>query len=143
MKRGRSRSTIFTTALLSAATLALASVGTGTAARGKVIGQGVRLKGTSIWYAHGQAVEPKTISASVVPIPAQPVKVQWAVVCQKRNAYDPAMHLATGAKSGTASVDATATVKLAFPYAKPHTCIASVYATLSGSGKLTLRVLQT
>ena len=143
MNRGRGQSTRFRTALLSGV-LALAPIdAAAAAATSKVIGHGVRLKGTKVWFAHGTAVAPRTISARVVPIPAQSVKVQWAVVCQKPNADDPAMPLATAGKLGQASVHAPATVKLAFPYPKPHTCVASVYATLERGGKLTLRILQT
>jgi len=71
------------------------------------------------------------------------VKVQWAVVCQQPNSFDPSYHLKTTVKSGQISVRSVATVKLALPYAKPHTCVASVYATLDGGGKLTLRIQQT
>ena len=109
----------------------------------KVIAHGVRLKGTSVWYAHGKAASPRTISARVVPTPAQAVKVQWSVVCQKPNKSDPAVHLGTNGKSGEATVHMAATVKLALPYAKPPMCIATVYATLAKNGSLTLRVLQT
>jgi hypothetical protein len=109
----------------------------------KVIGHGVRLKGTNIWYAHGKAVAPTTISVRVVPVPVEAVKVQWSVVCQKPNRSDPAVHLGTSETSGQASVHAAATVKLALPYAKPPACIATVYGTLGKNGKLTLRLLQT
>jgi hypothetical protein len=34
-------------------------------------------------------------------------------------------------------------MKLALPYAKPPTCIATVYATLGKKGALTVRLLQT
>jgi hypothetical protein len=131
------------TALLSGV-LVLAAVGAAAAeAETKVIGQGARLKGTNIWFAHGKAVAPRTISASVVPTPTQGVKVQWSVVCQRPNRADPAYHLGVQSKSGQTSVRAAATVKLALPYAKPHTCVATVYATLAKSGTLLLRLLQT
>jgi hypothetical protein len=135
----------FRTALLSG-TLAIALAPVDADAGGgasKVIGQGVRLKGSNVWLAHGTAVAPRTISAKVVPIPAQPVKVHWAVVCQKPNRHDPAYHLGTKSRSGETSVHAAATVKLALPYAKPHTCVATVYATLAASGGLRLRLVQT
>jgi len=109
----------------------------------KTIGQGVRLKGSHVWYGHGKAVTPRTISARVVPVPPQDVKVQWAVVCQQPNSFDPSFHLGTQVKSGQVSVRSGATVKLGLPYAKPHTCVASVYATLERGGKLTLRIQQT
>jgi hypothetical protein len=137
MRRGRS--TRLATVLASAALAACAVAAPTTS---KVIGQGVRLKGTNVWYAQGKAVVPKTITASVVSIPAQAVKVQWSVVCQKPNKLDPAVHLAANGKSGESSVHTPATVKLALPYAKPPTCIATVYATLGKSGKLTLRLKQ-
>jgi len=131
------------TALLSGA-LVLAAVAAAAAdAESKVIGQGVRLKGTNIWFAHGKAVAPKTISASVVPTPAQGVKVQWSVVCQRPNPEDPAYHLGVQSKSGQTSVRAPATVKLALPHTNPHTCVATVYATLGKTGTLVLRLLQT
>jgi hypothetical protein len=129
------------TAVLFAGALAAgAAAASGTS---KVIGQGVRLKGTNVWYAHGNAVAPTTISASVVPVPGQVVKVQWSVVCQKPNKVDPAVHLATNVRSGESLVHGTATVKLAIPYAKPPACVATVYATLRAKGGLTLRLRQT
>jgi hypothetical protein len=138
----RRQSARFRTVLLLGA-LALVPVGASCAAStNKVIGNGVRLKGTNVWYAHGKAVAPRTISVRVATIPAQVVKVQWSIVCQKPNRADPAVHLATLGKSGQVSVHAPATVKLALPYAKPPACIASVYATLGKSGKLTLRLTQ-
>jgi hypothetical protein len=140
MNGGRGQLTRFGTALLS---LALVACVAAAPVRSKVIGHGVRLKGTSIWYAHGNAVEPRTISASVVPIPGQAVKVQWSVVCQKPNKSDPAVHLGTNQRSGEVSVHAAATVKLTLPYAKPPACVATVYATLGKAGGLTLRLLQT
>jgi len=143
MSEGGSRSARLRTAQLSIA-LVLALVGAAAAAAtAKVIGHAVRLKGTNVWYAHGTAVAPRTISARVVPVPAQAVKVQWSVVCQKPNAEDPAYHLGVSSKSGQVSVHAAATVKFALPAAKPHTCVASVYATLAKGGSLTLRLLQT
>jgi hypothetical protein len=133
----------FTAALISGA-LALSLAGpVAAAATSTVIGHAVRLKGTNIWYAHGKSSAPRTISARVVPVPAQKVKVQWSVVCQKPNAADPAFRLAAQGASGESSVQAAATVKLAFPYPKPHSCIATVYATLAKSGKLTVQLLQT
>ena len=143
MSERGSRSARSRTAQLSIA-LVLALVGAAAAAAtAKVIGHAVRLKGTNVWYAHGKAVAPRTISARVVPLPAQAVKVQWSVVCQKPNPEDPAYHLGVSSKSGQTSVHAAATVKLALPSAKPHTCIATVYATLARGDNLTLRLLQT
>lgn len=111
-------------------------------ATSREIGHGVRLRGSSVWFAHGKAIRPKSISAMVVPSPAQPVKVQWAVACQKPNAADPAFHLNALSKSGQVTVPAAATVKLALPYQNPHTCVATVYATLAKTGRLTLRLLE-
>lgn len=129
-------------ALLSG-TLAIVPVGAAAAApTGKTIGSGVRLKGSKIWYAQGKAVKPKTLSVDVVPVPEQAVKVQWSVVCQKPNASDPADHIAALAKSGQTSVRGATTVRLALPYANPPTCVATVYATLTKTGKLTLRLVQ-
>jgi hypothetical protein len=128
--------------LLPAAFVVAAVAAGAAAATNKVIAEGTQLKGTKIWYAQGTARAPKTVSASVAPRPAQSVKVQWSVVCQRPNPQDPAIHLAPQGKSGQTSVRGAATVKLALPYAKPHTCIATVYATLAKSGKLTLRLLQ-
>jgi hypothetical protein len=110
---------------------------------GKVIGHAVRLKGTKIFYAHGTATRPRTISARVVPNPGQPVKVQWSVACQKANHFDPAVQLDTAEKLGETSVRGTATVELTLPYARPRTCVATVYATLHHDGNLVLRLLQT
>ena len=109
----------------------------------KLIGRGVRLKGTHLWYAQGTAIVPKTISASVVPVPEQAVKVQWSVVCQKPNKIDPAVDLAAHEKSGQTAVRAAVIVKLALPYPKPPSCIVTVYATLAGNGNLTVRLEQT
>jgi hypothetical protein len=117
--------------------------GTAAADPGRVIGRAVQLKGSNIWYAHGKAYRPKAISARLVSSPAQGVKVQWSVVCQKPNAADPAFHLATQGASGQASVRATGTVKLSLPYPKPSTCVATVYATLPAKGELRLELLQT
>jgi hypothetical protein len=121
--------------------LALAAA-TAAGATSKVIAHGVRLKGTNVWYAQGKAYAPRTISASVVTDPPQPVKVQWSVVCQRPNKLDPAMHLDAFGKSGQVTVRATASVMLVLPYAKPPTCVATVYATLAKHGGLTLRLLQ-
>jgi hypothetical protein len=109
----------------------------------KIIGHGVRLKGSSVWYVQGTAREPKTISGRVVASPVQLVKVQWAVVCQRPNVHDPARHLATKVKSGEVSLRQAGTVMLALPYPKPHTCVATIYATLEAKGSVTLRLLQT
>jgi hypothetical protein len=129
---------------LALVTAAVASGGTASGApTGRVIGHGVRLKGTKIFYAHGTATSPRTISARVVPNPGQPVKVQWSVACQKANNFDPAIPLNTAEKLGETSVSGTATVKLALPYARPRTCVAIVYATLRHDGKLVLQLLQT
>jgi hypothetical protein len=140
MNRARVQSTRFGTAMLSLALVACAAAAPVTS---KVIGHGIRLKGTNVWYAHGNAVAPRTVSARIVPIPAQAVKVQWSVVCQKPNKSDPAVHLGTNQRSGEVSVHAAATVKLTLPYAKPPACVATVYATLGKAGGLTLRLLQT
>ena len=140
MNAGRGQLTRFGTALLSVALVACAAAAPLTS---KVIGHGVRLKGTNVWYAHGNAVAPTTVTARVVPIPAQAVKVQWSVVCQKPNKSDPAFHLGTNGRSGQVSVHAAATVKLALPYAKPPACVVTVYATLAKNGSLVLRLLQT
>ena len=144
MSRGR-RHSRRVVGLVSSVTVALAFAGIGAAegTAGKVIGHGVRLKGTNVWFADGKATAPKTISVEVVPRPAQAVKVQWAVVCQKPNKSDPSFHLAAQGTSGTASVHAADTVKLALPYPKPPTCVATVYATLGTKGRLTLRLRQT
>lgn len=139
MNGGRRQSTRFGTLLLSCALVVGACAAPATS---KVIGHGVRLKGTNVWYAHGNAVAPRTVSAMVVPIPAQAVKVQWSVVCQKPNKADPAVHLGTNGRSGQSSVHAAATVKLTLPYVRPPACVATVYATLAKDGGLTLRLLQ-
>jgi hypothetical protein len=135
----RRQSTRFAIALLPCALAACAAAAPATS---KEIGHGVRLKGTNVWYAHGNAVAPRTVSARVVPIPAQAVKVQWSVVCQKPNKADPAVHLGTSGKSGEATVHAAATVKLTLPYTMPPACVATVYATLAKAGGLTLQLLQ-
>ncbi len=113
------------------------------AAEGKVIGRGVRLKTSRVFFAQGTSIAPKTVSVTVVPTPAQPVKVQWSLVCQKPNKADPAIQIAANERSGTTTVRGTGTVKLAFPFAKPPTCVASVYATLAGKGRLVLHLVQT
>jgi hypothetical protein len=140
VNRARRRLTSLTAVLLSGALAVGATSALGTS---KVIGHGVRLKGTHLWYAQGEAVSPKTISASVVAVPEQAVKVQWSVVCQKPNKTDPAVDLAASERSGQASVHGATTVKLALPYAKPPTCIVTLYATLATNGSLTLRLQQT
>lgn len=140
MNRARSRVTGLLTVLLSATLAGGAAAALGTST---VIGHGVRLKGTNLWYAEGKAVSPKTISASVVALPEQAVKVQWSVVCQRPNKIDPAIQLAATERSGQTSVRAATTVKLALPYANPPTCIVTVYATLGTNSTLMLRLRQT
>ncbi len=140
MNRTRRPSTGFAVALLSGALVVGAPAATGTS---KVIGHGARLKGTNLWYAQGKAVSPRTISASVVPVPEQRVKVQWSVVCQKANKADPAVHLATNLRSGQVFIRAATTVTLTLPSAKPPTCVVTVYATLARNGGLMLELRQT
>ena len=124
--------------------LALFSSGVSTAAAsGKVIGTGSRLRTTRIFFAHGTAVSPKDVSATVAPTPAQPVKVQWSLVCQKPNRADPAIQIAASEKTGTATVHGVGTVQLELPFKKPPTCVATVYATLAKKGSLVLRLVQT
>jgi hypothetical protein len=132
------------TTWLAVVALAIGSGGTASgAATGKVIGHAVRLKGTKIFYAHGTALKPTTISARVIPTPPQRVKVQWGVVCHKVNHADPAIQLNTAEKLGETFVHGVATVKLGLPYAKPSNCVATVYATLDRDGKLVVRLVQT
>lgn len=126
-------------ALLCIAVLAPAAAG----AAVKTIGQGIRLRGSNIWYAHGTAVRPAGLAAAITVPSPQPVKVQWAVVCQKPNKTDPADHLGTGEKGGQVTVQGNATVRLALPYPKPPTCVVTVYATLSKADRVSLRLLQT
>lgn len=128
--------------LLCALLIAPAGSATGAAATGKTIGLGVHLTGTKVWYAHGTAVVPNALSATVVPVPRQPVKVQWAVVCQKGNPADPADHLYTRETGGQTSVNGAGVVHLALPYARPPTCVATVYATLAKAGGLSVRIVQ-
>jgi hypothetical protein len=124
--------------------LALASTGVTTAgAADKVIGHGVRLKATKIFFAQGTAVLPRTVSATVAAAPRQPVKVQWALVCQKPNSADPAIQIGASSTRGETIVRRTGKVELALPFKKPPTCIASVYATLARKGRLVLRLVQT
>ncbi len=125
-------------ALLCIATLAPAAA----EATVKTIGQGVRLRGSNIWYAHGTAVRPAGLAAAITVPSPQPVKVQWAVVCQKPNKTDPADHLGTAEKGGQITVHGDATVSFALPYPKPPTCVVTVYATLSKADRLSLRLLQ-
>lgn len=105
-------------------------------------GHSARLKGTRVWYAQGTAAAPNALSASVAPVPRQPVKVQWSVVCQKTNPADPADHIGTRVSAGQTSVDGATVVKLRLPYPKPPTCIATVYATLAKKGALTLHLMR-
>jgi hypothetical protein len=142
MTRGLEPSTRLVTLLLSAM-LAFAPAAAGASAPSKVIGMGTKVKGANMWFVQGNATAVRTISVRVVPSPAQPVTVHWAVVCQKNDPYDPAMHVSAQGKSGEASIGAAATVKLTLPYAKPPTCVATVYATLKSSGRVALRLLQT
>jgi hypothetical protein len=113
------------------------------AASSKVIGHGSRLRTTRIFFAHGTAVSPRTVSATLTPTPAQPVKVQWSLVCQKPNHADPAIQIAASGKTGTATVRGAGTVQLELPFKKPPTCVATVYATLAKKGSLVLRLVQT
>jgi hypothetical protein len=130
------------TLLTGAVALVSLTAVTAAVAASKVIARGTQLKGTNVWYAQGKASRPRSLSATVVPIPSQAVKVQWSVVCQKPNPADPAYHLATKVVSGQSTVRATAVVKLPLPYATPPSCVATVYATLAKHGNLTLQLLQ-
>ena len=140
MKRRRRQSTFFATVLLSGVLALPAAAAT---APSKVIAKGARLKGSNIWFVQGKAKRPRTLSARIVPIPVQKVKVHWAVVCQRSDPHDPAVHVSTKGTSGEVSLRAAATVKLSLPYAKPPTCVATVYATPAATGRVTLRLLQT
>ncbi len=123
---------------------ALSTVAAAADGTSKEIGHAVRLKGsTKIYYAQGKAVAPASVSAKVVPTPAQPVKVQWALACQKPNTSDPAIQINASASSGQTSLRGAGTVKFKLPYPKPANCIATVYATLSKKGSLVLQLLQT
>lgn len=133
------RSGVALAAVLTCAFVPAASAGRAS----KVIGHAVRLKGTKIFYLQGKAATPNALFARVVPTPAQPVKVQWSVVCQKPNKADPAVHIAATGKAGEISVTKATTVKLALPYARPPACVATVYGTLSRDGGLVLRLEQT
>jgi hypothetical protein len=121
---------------------ALALVPVAAALSGKVIGHGSRLKGTKIFLAQGTAIEPRTISATLAPSPTQSVKVQWSVACQKPNKADPAIKISASGTSGQTTVRGAGTVKLELPFARPPTCVATVYATLATKGGLVLRLLQ-
>jgi hypothetical protein len=124
--------------------LALTAGGMATAAASsKVIGHGSRLRTTRIFFAHGTALSPKAVSATLTTTPAQPVKVQWSLVCQKPNHADPAIQIAASGKTGTATVRGAGTVQLELPFKKPPTCVATVYATLAKKGSLVLRLVQT
>jgi hypothetical protein len=134
----RSASTVLAMAL------ALAFVGLTTAvAAERVIGHGARLKATKIFFAQGKAVAPRTISARLAPTPVQPVKVQWSLVCQKPNKADPAIQIGASETLGQTTVTGRATVEMKLPFAKPPTCVATVYATLARNGGLVLRLVQT
>jgi len=123
---------------------AFAAVAAAAGGTSKEIGHAVLLKGsTKIYYAQGKAVAPASVSAKVVPTPAQPVKVQWALACQKPNSSDPAIQINSSSSSGQASLRGAGTVKLKLPYPKPANCIATVYATLSKKGTLVLRLVET
>jgi hypothetical protein len=123
---------------------ALAASAAAAGGTSKEIGHAVRLKGsTKIYYAQGKAVAPKSVSAKVVPTPAQPVKVQWALACQKPNNADPAIQINASASSGQTSLRRAGTVRFKLPYPRPGNCIATVYATLSKKGSLVLRLVQT
>jgi hypothetical protein len=122
----------------------LASAAAAADGTSKEIGHAVRLKGsTKIYYAQGKATAPSSVSATVTPTPPQPVKVQWALACQKKNTADPAIQVNASSSSGESSVDGAGTVKFKLPYPKPSNCIATVYATLSRQGSLVLRLVQT
>jgi hypothetical protein len=123
---------------------ALATVAAAAGGTSKEIGHAVLLKGsTKIYYAQGRAVAPASVSAKVVPTPSQPVKVQWALACQKPNNSDPAIQINSSASSGEMSLKGAGTVRFKLPYPKPANCIATVYATLSTKGTLVLRLVAT
>ena len=108
----------------------------------KTIGRAVHLKGTRVWYVHGTAVAPRSLSAKLDSVPRQPVKVQWAVVCQKQNPLDPADHLDTKETGGETIVQAASVVHLTLPYRQAPSCVATVYATLTKAGSVTLQLVE-
>jgi hypothetical protein len=128
-------------AALAAGLLAAVAAGA-SAATGKVIAHGSRLKATRIFFAQGTAVSPSLVSVRLSAKPVQPVKVQWALVCQKPNKADPAIQIAATSTQGETTVTGPATVKLKLPFKHPPTCVASVYGTLTKNGSLVLQVLQ-
>jgi hypothetical protein len=104
------------------------------------------LKGGLYYYANGNAMRPKTLSAKVKTVPAQSVLLQWSVSCSKgappggvgEDAYDPS----SSQKSGQKSVRSPATQLMPLPYANPKTCSVSLYAKLTHKAKTTLQILQ-
>jgi hypothetical protein len=130
--------------ILLAATLALLLAGVVQArTSSKVIATGVLLKGGKISYAQGTAKGPKTVSAKVIAVPAQPVKIQYSLTCTKGGTADEdAYNSSTTPSSGQFTATTSLARKLTLPFAKPTSCSVIVYATISKKGKETLTVLQ-
>jgi hypothetical protein len=130
--------------ILLTATLALFLAGVVQArTSSKVIATGVLLKGGKIAYAQGTAKVPNTVSAKVIAVPAQPVKIQYSLTCTKGGSTDAdAYNSSTTPSSGQFTAATPLSRKLTLPFAKPTTCSVTVYATISKKGKETLTVLQ-
>jgi hypothetical protein len=109
----------------------------------KVIGTGVALKGGKISYAQATAKGPSTVSAKVIAVPAQPVKIQYSLTCTKGGTADAdAYNSSTTPSSGQFTTTTSLARKLTLPFAKPTSCSVIVYATISKKGKETLTILQ-
>ena len=85
-----------------------------------------------MWYVQAKATAPRTLSARVVPDPgaAGESALGRGLPEGERPLRSVHSHLGAGGKSGEASIEAAATMELTLPYAKPPTCVATVYATL-------------
>ena len=100
----------------------------------KVIGSGSGAGDYAVTAASGTANHPHVIYVRVTASPAQSVLVSWDLVCSKG--------FSAGSKSGQFNARTPVMRALKMPMNGVSSCIVSADAQLSGSGRLTVQVLQ-
>jgi len=114
----------------------------------KVVAHGGLVKGHLIAIAQGIAISPKTISFVITSKPAQMVKVDWSVVCDRRLATptvgDSGQVVASESQEKGGVFSATTPVSRPLPLTIKHptACIVNVYGTLSEHGTELVKILQ-
>ena len=87
----------------------------------------------AIAQASGSRDNPGTVRVRVVSSPSQSVEVSWELVCTRGTAV--------GSKSGQFKATTPINRALKKPMSKVDNCTGSANAQLSGSGRLTLRLV--